>query len=397
MRKSVLAMLVLLLCLPILSAEQNETQENLYTLVVPTYYDMLSVTGCFGGGTAARMQIDLAPSAAFNFDVGAGAAFDLFAQTNSTALSIDANLNSLFIGTTDIGLDIDTSLHYKSYTLDIAGMQGFYGFGADNLAFDIDTSSTSFDLAPYASIGIGRIYDISRLKELQLMMHHLDIEPTAERLKQAAMVRYRRNEYLNRFTDYTTENHVAYYQHLADAFGASQKMLDLLFIDQAQAYQFEVGQYAGMQYGWELEARLRPTIDYRWYRLDPKTHFILNLDLMGRYAAFAMDEQLYYYTRVLLSPGMLSDGSTSFIFTTNVLGQVRYLPPNVPWYVDGSLSIDFDTTQATRKFQLNLGGRFNYMIHPLFIAYAGLELAVNDSFTTQSLLAFTAGGTIRLR
>lgn len=101
MRKPVLAMLVLLLCLPILSAEQNETQENLYTLVVPTYYDMLSVTGCFGGGTAARMQIDLAPSAAFNFDVGAGANYDLFAQTVTTALSIDANLNSLFIGTSD--------------------------------------------------------------------------------------------------------------------------------------------------------------------------------------------------------------------------------------------------------------------------------------------------------
>lgn len=98
MRKSVLAMLVLLLCLPILSAEQNETQENLYTLVVPTYYDMLSVTGCFGGGTAARMQIDLAPTTAFNFDVGAGANYDLSAQTVTTALSVDANLNSLFWG-----------------------------------------------------------------------------------------------------------------------------------------------------------------------------------------------------------------------------------------------------------------------------------------------------------
>ncbi|MDT3357822.1 MAG: hypothetical protein LIR47_00600, partial [Spirochaetota bacterium] len=133
MRKSVLAMLVLLLCLPILSAEQNETQENLYTLVVPTYYDMLSVTGCFGGGTAARMQIDLAPSAAFNFDVGAGAAFDLFAQTNSTALSIDANLNSLFLGTSGIGLNVDADISYKSYTLQLGGMQGFYGFGVDPL------------------------------------------------------------------------------------------------------------------------------------------------------------------------------------------------------------------------------------------------------------------------
>lgn len=394
MRKLVVAALILTLLLPSVLADQNETQENLYTLVVPTYYDMLFVTGSFGSGTAARLQIDLAPTAAFNFDVGAGANYDLFAQTVTTALSVDANLNNLFLGTSGIGLNVDADISYKSYTLQLGGMQGFYGFGVDPLEFD---TSIELNFSPYASVGIGRIYDISRLKELQLMMRHLDIEPTAERLKQAAMVRYRRNEYLNRFTDYTTENHVAYYQHLADAFGASQKMLDLLFIDQAQAYQFEVGRYAGMQYGWELEARLRPTIDYRWYRLDPKTHFILNLDLMGRYAAFAMDEQLYYYARVLLSPGMLSDGSTSFIFTTNVLGQVRYLPPNVPWYVDGSLSIDFDTTQATRKFQLNLGGRFNYMIHPLFIAYAGLELAVNDSFTTQSLLAFTAGGTIRLR
>ncbi len=52
--------------------------------------------------------------------------------------------------------------------------------------------------------------------------------------------------------DYYTENHVAYYQHLADAFGASDKMLEFLYIDQAQAYQFDVGRYAGMQYGWDL-------------------------------------------------------------------------------------------------------------------------------------------------
>jgi hypothetical protein len=197
--------------------------------------------------------------------------------------------------------------------------------------------------------------------------------------------------------DYYTENHVAYYQHLADAFGASDKMLEFLYIDQAQAYQFDVGRYAGMQYGWEAEARLRPTVDYRWYRIAPKTHFIVNLDLKGRYAAFAMDEKLYYSAGITLSPGLLLDGSTSFLFIADLVGQVRYLPPSVPWYVDGLLLMDFDTTQTTRKFQLNLGGRFNYMIHPLFITYAGLELVINNGFTTFSSLAFTAGGFIRLR
>lgn len=98
MRKLVVAALILTLLLPLVFADQNETQENLYTLVVPTYYDMLFVTGSFGSGTAARLQIDLAPTAAFNFDVGAGANYDLFAQTVTTALSVDANLNSLFWG-----------------------------------------------------------------------------------------------------------------------------------------------------------------------------------------------------------------------------------------------------------------------------------------------------------
>jgi hypothetical protein len=65
--------------------------------------------------------------------------------------------------------------------------------------------------------------------------------------------------------------------------------------------------------------------------------------------------------------------------------------------VDGLLSMEFDTSQITRKFQLNLGGRFNYMIHPLFITYAGLELFINNGFSTSSSLAFTAGGSFRLR
>jgi hypothetical protein len=69
----------------------------------------------------------------------------------------------------------------------------------------------------------------------------------------------------------------------------------------------------------------------------------------------------------------------------------------VPWYVDGLLLMDFDTTQTTRKFQLNLGGRFNYMIHRLFITYAGLELVINNGFTNFSSLAFTAGTSLRLR
>jgi hypothetical protein len=91
----------------------------------------------------------------------------------------------------------------------------------------------------------------------------------------------------------------------------------------------------------------------------------VNLNLKGRYAAFAMDEKLYYSAGITLSTGLLL--------------------------------MDFDTTQTTRKFQLNLGGRFNYMIHRLFITYAGLELVINNGFTTFSSLAFTAGGSIRLR
>ncbi len=397
MRKPVLAMLVLLLCLPILSAEQNETQENLYALVVPTYYDMLSVTGCFGGGTAARMQLDLAPTANFNFDIGAGATYDLVIQAADTLISIDANLNSLFIGTTDIGLDIDTRLHYKSYSLDIAGMQGFYGFGADDLAFDTDTSSTSFDLAPYASIGIGRMHDISRLKELELWMRYLGVEPTAERLEQAARVEYRRDEYLNRFTDYETENYVAYYQQLADAFGKSDSLLEFLYLDQAQAFQFDQKRYQAMKYGWEAEARLKPVLDYRWYRTAPKTHMRLNLDLLGTYAAFTMDDMLYYHANLMLSPGILLDGSTTFVFNAHAWALARYLPPSVPWYVDGRVSLQFDTEQTTRKFQFRLAGTFNYLIHPLLVTFAGLEFSINNSFTTQSLLAITAGGSIRLR
>lgn len=402
MKKIVVVALILLLSLPTVIAEQTESVEavtelGLYSLVVPMQYDSLFVFGALGGNTAASVVIDMAPTAAFNFNIGAGSSYALFSQTKTNALSVNANLNDISFGTAGFALDINGSLSYTDYSFKLGGIQGFYGFGVDSLAFSTGTSATtSLDFSPYGTLGLGRLYSISRLKELALAMRYLSLEPTVERLEQAAQVRYKKNEYLNKFTDYNTENHMAYYQDLAAAFGASDRMLEFLFLDQAQAYQFDLARYQGMYYGWEALAKLRPTVDYKSYRLAPRTWFSLNLDLGARFARFAMNDMLYYYAGILLSPGLLSDGSNTVIFSGNLFGKVRYLPPSVPYYVDGTLSLDFDTTEAPRKFRLSLSGTFNYLITPNFITFAGLQLSINDTFSTQTVLTVNAGGTIRI-
>ena len=402
MKKIVVVALILLLSLPTVIAEQTESVEavtelDLYSLVVPMQYDSLFVFGCLGGNSAARIVVDLAPTAAFDFNIGAGSSYTLFFQTESNALSLDADLNSVSFGSGGFSLDIDASGSYSSYSLKFGDMQGFYGFGIQDFAFSTTTSgTTSMDFAPYGAIGVGRIYSITLLKQMELAMRYLGLDPTSERLKEAAKVRYRRAEYLNRFTDYTTENYRAYYQALADAYGASDKMLEFLFLDQAQTYQFDAARYQGMFYGWEAEARLRPILEYRSY-WSPSTEFSMYLDLAGRYADFTMHDQLYYQAGITLSPGFLSDGSTTFLFSTNLQGKVRYLPPSAPWYVDGLLSFDVDISETPKKFCIDFIGTFNYLINPNFTTFAGVLLEINDSFTNASALSVNAGGIIRIR
>ncbi|NCC65468.1 MAG: hypothetical protein EOM15_12515 [Spirochaetia bacterium] len=294
-------------------------------------------------------------------------------------------------------MDLDASGYYTSYAFEFGQYPGFYRIGVNQLDLYAETAATTtLDFSPYGSIGIGRLHSITRLKEIELAMRHLGIEPTVERLEAAANVRYSRDAYLNRFSEYNTINHVTYYQDLADAYGASDKMLEFLYLDRSQQYLFDRARYQGMLHGWEATASLRPTIDYRSTRPSPSTHLYLNLDLEARYAAFAMDDMLHYQGRALLSPGMTMDGNTAFSFRGNLNGQVRYLPPSVPWYVVGVLNMDYNTTATPRKFRASLNGSFNYLITPNFTTFAGLQLDINRNYSATTRLVVNAGGSIRI-
>lgn len=395
MKRSIVFALILILSATLLTA--STSNEDLYTLVVPTYTKSLFINGGFSPDDALRISLIMAPSpTAFGIDFGVAGMFRLLSQTTTTDFELD-NLYSRFeFGTSGLTFIVNGPIRYSNYNLALGKSTGFYRFGAENLYVNLASNTTTINIEPYASLGLGRQYSIDVLKQMELAMRILGVQPTKENLRKAAEVRYRQLQLVNEFSTDTMQEHVSYYQQLATAMGVGPKALELSLISNSQQYSFDIQRYIGMSYGWELEARVRPQLDYNsWFGFST-TDFLLNLDLIGSYAGFAYDERLYYELGLTVTPSLqFTPTPVRFFIETELQANVRYLPPAKPWYIDADLAFYLTNINPPLSTSLDLRGTFNYLINPNFRVYSSLLFFINNAWGESGLI-LSAGGSIRI-
>lgn len=390
MKKLMIVTLVLLVC-GVTGIGAGEL-DPIYTLVVPQELTMLTVEGLFGGTNVLQMDVDFSPSD-FTFNVGAEADYAWYKQTKDTDLDIDA-LGSVYVGSNISGLDLNGSAQYRSHTLSLGGFPGFYFLGGSlvlNPELPASGSATiDFEIEPYGGIGIGRVFSITTIKRIELIMRHLGLVPTREIVQQVAEIMYTSQPRLLAFGDDMSKNYVAYYQAIADAMGAPTRVLDIVYIDQSQRFSFEMARYLNLRYGWEASVRLAPSYLHNDNGFTTTDTFLMSLRVAGTYASFLMEDAMHAEANANVTLLYNSVASTAFSVNMGANGTVRYFPENPRWWATGSMGLNFNSANATDKFWLTLNAQMNYLINPNFTVYGGLGL------NTTTRLSVFAGGSIRL-
>ena len=363
--------------------------ENLYTLVVPQQFTTLSLQGGLGGTRAAEIAIDLSAPISLNANVGASGTYVYENQGMDDFLRIDANAN-LRVGTTVfLRPTLNADAEYKSYSLDLGGMPGFFSAGGSfNFNAMTTTGGTNFGitLQPFGGIGVGRSFSITTIRQIELIMKYLGITPTEANVRAAAEIMYGNRSHFNQYTDDNSKLWVEYYRALAQAMGAPDKVLDIIYIANSQVYAFERARYNNFRYGWEAEARLVPEL---WVGSGGST-FSIELLINGDYAGFTMENMLYYLLEgdfeLIIDPS----GAPIIAVVVDLEGSVSYLPENFRWWANAGLNFRVDTRE-TQIFNLSANGSVNYMLNPNFTTYAGV--ALNNNFANISIFA---GGNYRI-
>lgn len=382
--KKVLA-IVCMVMLVAIGSLTGAGMESLYPLVVPYEYTELTVQGGLFPD-AVKIELDLSPFS-FDADIGGLANYQYESQTTTDFLDLNANTR-LQLGTTSITTSLGGDGIYKSYSLNFDDMPGFYTAGGSFLfipSFVGGATNIQLELAAFGGVGLGRIYNITTIRMIELMMKHLGITPTEENVKAAAEVIYTNLYRLNKYTEDTSKNYIEYYRALAAAMGAPDKILELIYIGQSQRYAFERNRYNNLKFGWEVQARAGLAID-----INTSTDFGFNVQLMGEFADFLMENKLHYNLNGGVAAGFDSDAVTKLRFTINLLGRATYLPDDPQWWAVGSAEVTLDTW-FTPIIDIELLGTGFYMLEPNLTLYAGV--GITSLFTDYTI---RAGGNYRV-
>lgn len=379
MRKSVLILCLLMLITSLLGAS---VVEGLYTLVVPSFDTSLSFGGALGPD-ALRFEVDWSPPGTVDFDIGANARYNLDIDKMFSSLSINANA-SVFAGTSALGLVGSGSGSYQQYDLDLGGLKGFYGAGGD-INFWIG-GAPWVELEPFGEIGIGRIYQISTLKEIELMAKYLGVELTEQMASEVASIIYLERSRLNKYSDNEMENYRSYYNDIASALGVPEKVLEMTLLATSQEYRFEQARYRNLSYGWEAKGRFTLELDTT---TSPVT-FGGAISFHGEYGTFLIPNQLYLGAIGKIGVDLKTARAKIFNAFITADANIRYLPDNYRWWIDGKAGLELDLIK-TPIFSFDLEGVFNYLITPNFTVYGGLNLS-----TGVSTFSVSAGGEYRL-
>lgn len=394
MKRIVLAVCLIVAGVGLISAAVST---GLYTLVIPEQYSTMEVQGGVGGAPGAdvvRLELDTDPPDT-RFNIGADADYQWYRRTEDTTLNIDAS-GTLSFGNSLLSFDFDVDPSYKSYTLDLGPMKGFFAVGLPlDISTDIPfpgTSRFNILLAPYGEAGVGRLYSIYTLKRIETIMKYLGVTPTEENVRQVARIIYQESQRLLEFNDDFSRNYFNYFTDIATAMGVPEKVLELAVLGNSQRYKFEMARYVGLQHGWEAAIRLTPGL---WYNKDTTTtttEFRGSLYLYGEYGGFIIEEMLHLGADAGVRLAYETDHTDKFYAILGASAVVRYLPDNYRLWAEGIVSINYSTsTLLADPFDLDIRAQLNYMINPNFTTYGGVSI-----LNTFKNLAVYAGGSIRI-
>ncbi len=373
-----------------------DEMESLYSLVVPEQQTSLEVFGALGSTFLSsesndlfRMEIGFAPGS-FAIDLGGTARYYYDKQLIDQRLFIDGT-GTVKLGTTEIGLNVAGRAGYADHSLKLGDLDAFYMVSGDVQlypAYAFGSFGFEYEVSPAGTFGIGRIYSISTIKIIQLMMKHLNVVPTVDNVRAVAEIMYTNGSRLTRYTDNFLENYIAYYQDIANAMGIPDKALDICLINNSQVYTFESIRYLGLNHGWQAGVELAPFAKNNEWPYTNKLGF--DLRLTGAWGTFLIEDSLYLSADGSIGMNLDSSATKKFAFITSVDATVRYLPENFRWWIDGGLRFGVNT-RSTPVVDFQCDGEVDYLMSPNLRTYAGLSFS-----TLRGSLAFYAGGSYRI-
>ncbi len=390
MRKSLLVVFLLVFSLSmVIAADYSE----LYEMVVPTSYDMLTFEGGLGtvGTSAADNVVEISVgTGTFDLDVAVDGNYYSFDQQLETRTIIDADAR-VDIGTTNIEIEFDPLINHIQYGLDLGGMDGFWeagGFFDTQLNISPAPMTLDIEAFPYGGIGIGRVHSIVNVRMATLMMEQLGVIPTVEKVKAVTELFERQDSMLNQYTEDRSKLLVAYWQELADVMGIPGRAMEILYIGSSPMYAFEAARIANMVYGWDARARLSTFINKAagggW-------NYAIDLDLIGQYADFFMDNMLYLEADGDVNVEYSPTSATPIDLNIDVNGRVVYLPEDYHWWAEADTYVGYSSVWVT-PFFFSVQGEGHYLMNPNLEVYAGLRIA---SGATGGMDIY-AGGEFRL-
>jgi hypothetical protein len=202
MKKRFLLLLILPLFVNSIFADEYN---NLYDLIVPESFSSLTIDGGLGnvGGNSSQLNYNdnilemTIANGSFSLDVQADASYRLYNQTETTQLDIQTT-GRVWVGPIQSGLFASLNADYTSYDLDIGGLSGFwYAGGYSNI--NANTTFLTLNVSPKAAIGVGRVYTIYDVYRAKLMLEHLGVTPTPEKVEAVVAVFQKSNEILNQY------------------------------------------------------------------------------------------------------------------------------------------------------------------------------------------------------
>jgi hypothetical protein len=358
--------------------------ENLYDMVVPMQRESLGISG----DLPDVLSVSLPLGGTLSANIGVEADYYSLDQTQDTYLLYDVNA-AFRMGTAQIKISAGTnqSAAYRLYGLDVNSLSGFLAAGGSgNISFTSTSTSSAFKVAldPYIGIGVGRQYSIFNILRAELMMNYLGVVPTEENVRAVVEVFNQATVILNRFSKNNAERAIEYWSRVSEAMGIPDRVVDVIYLANSQAYAFELNRYAGLMSGMEamLYLSIEPELNTAF-----TSPFSIGGDvgMSGAINGYFVEDLLYYRAN-----GSLSAGFTGGAFAANLdlLGNIVYFPDDYHWWAEAGLNAGLNIGTST-TFAVTLTGDIYYMLTPNFTTYAEVSLSTSQ-------IKVKAGGAYRL-